>query len=142
MAEIRRGKGELSSLGDRKVTEPESMELPVVATCDGERPAKKRVIAAEYEKNAGRAKSEIREMLSFPSESVKQLNEMVSHLQCSMLIIEKWYHQRFCKIQSFLGKAAMVPRPLQATASNGENMGAFEIVSATIHHQPQDDEEN
>ncbi|KAL1482481.1 hypothetical protein MTO96_033763 [Rhipicephalus appendiculatus] len=91
-------------------------EIPVAADCDAERPAKKRAIAGEQEKMASRAKSEIREMLSSLSESMKQLSETVSHLQCSMLA--------------------------QATASVGDNVRASEMVSATILQQPQDGHAN
>ncbi|KAL1424111.1 hypothetical protein MTO96_003610 [Rhipicephalus appendiculatus] len=89
IAEIRRGRGELSSSADKQMAESVPTEIPVAADCDAERPAKKRAIAGEQEKMASRAKTEIREMLSSLSESMKQLSETVSHLQCSMLAMEE-----------------------------------------------------
>ncbi|KAH7961427.1 hypothetical protein HPB52_008921 [Rhipicephalus sanguineus] len=56
MAEIRRGKGELSSLADKQIAESVPTEIPVVAACDAERPAKKRAIGGEQETMASRAK--------------------------------------------------------------------------------------
>ncbi|KAL1443682.1 hypothetical protein MTO96_045884 [Rhipicephalus appendiculatus] len=147
IAEIRKGRGELFSSADKQMAESVPTEIPVAADCDAERPAKKRAIAGEQEKMASRAKSEIREMLSSLSESMKQLSETVSHLQCSMLAMEERYHQRFRKIESFLENVAtttMGPRPLslQATASVGDNVRASEMVSATILQQPQDGHAN
>ncbi|KAL1441621.1 hypothetical protein MTO96_008580 [Rhipicephalus appendiculatus] len=147
IAEIRRGRGELSSSADKQMAESVPTERPVAADCEAERPAKKRAIAGEQEKMASRAKSEIHEMLSSLSESMKQLSETVSHLQCSMLAMEERYHQWFRKIESFLENVAtttMGPRPLslQATASVGDNVRASEMVSATILQQPQDGHAN
>ncbi|KAL3184280.1 hypothetical protein MRX96_032085 [Rhipicephalus microplus] len=108
------------------------MEIPVVATCDTERPAEKSVIAGEQEKMANKTKSEICEMLSFLSESVKQLNGTVYHLQCRMLTVEERYHKRFCKIEPFLENAAMVLRPLQAMASGEENVRSHEMAAPRL----------
>ncbi|KAL1469488.1 hypothetical protein MTO96_041048 [Rhipicephalus appendiculatus] len=80
----------------------QSMEMPVVDECEMERPAKKRAIVSEQDKASCRARSEIREMLSSLSESIKQVNEMVSHMQGNMLATEERYNQRFSKIESFL----------------------------------------
>lgn len=96
----------------------QSTEVPVVEEC--ERPAKKRAIVSEQDKASGRARSEIREMLSSLSESIKQLSETVSRIQGSMLATEEGYNQRFCKIESFLENVVapvMGPRalPLPAT---------------------------
>ena len=116
ISEIRSGGGQQPVEVVRQSTQ--STEMPVVEEC--ERPAKRRAIVSEQDKASGRARSEIREMLSSLSESIKQLSETVSRIQGSMLSTEEEYNQRFYKIESFLENVVapgMGPRalPLQAT---------------------------
>ncbi|KAL1483467.1 hypothetical protein MTO96_033166 [Rhipicephalus appendiculatus] len=69
---------------------------------DESRPPKKRAVAYEQESVPGRARSEIREMLSALSESVRQLGEKVSQMQSEAVLQAEDMNRRVSKMESFL----------------------------------------
>ncbi|KAH7964977.1 hypothetical protein HPB49_002722 [Dermacentor silvarum] len=87
---------------DNQPAAPQPIEVPMVETSDTERPAKKRAITNEPERASGRAKSEIREMLSALSDSIKEINEKFSLFQSNMASMEERTNKRISKIESFL----------------------------------------
>ncbi|KAL1419594.1 hypothetical protein MTO96_005089 [Rhipicephalus appendiculatus] len=82
---------------------PQPMEVPrAEGEGDESRPPKKRAVAYEQESVPGRARSEIREMLSALSESVRQLGEKVSQMQSEAVLQAEDMNRRVSKMESFL----------------------------------------
>lgn len=115
---------------DNQPAAPQPMEVPMVETSDTERPAKKRAITNEPERASGRAKSEIREMLSALSDSIKEINEKFSLFQSNMASMEERTNKRISKIESFLENVVapvLVPKAPTppTTASTINSTGAI-----------------
>ncbi|XP_037554848.1 serine/arginine-rich splicing factor 6-like [Dermacentor silvarum] len=130
ISEIKRGSNRRPAMADKQPATPQPMEVPMVETSDTERPAKKRAITNEPERASGRAKSEIREMLSALSDSIKEINEKFSLFQSNMASMEERTNQRISKIASFLENVVapvMVPKAPTppTTASTSNSTGAI-----------------
>lgn len=92
---------------------------------DKEKPAPKKRAITPCEQVPTRAKSEVKEMLTALSESVKQINERLTQFQSGISAMEERTNQRFLKIEAYLNDtvvpalAPTAPEPLvQRTRSH------------------------
>lgn len=101
MAEIAEIKGARNSQPTATIN-AEILEVPMAEGSDGSRPPKKRAIACDQENVSRKAKSEVREMLTALSESLKQLGDRITEMQSKMTTLEANTNQRLAKMESFL----------------------------------------
>ncbi|KAH7949773.1 hypothetical protein HPB49_015220 [Dermacentor silvarum] len=85
IAEIKHARGTRPPPASATLETPQPMEVPIAeGEHDEARPSKKRAVVYEQDSLPGRVKSEIREMFSALSDSVRQLAEKVSQIQSEM----------------------------------------------------------
>lgn len=131
MAEIRRSsqiaarnQPPSASSGSKQSEIPRPMDV-TNEEGEKEKPAPKKRAITTCEQAPTRAKSEIRDMLTTLSESVKQINERLTQFQSGIAAMEERTNQRFLKIEAYLNDTVVpaldpkAPNPLvQRTKSN------------------------
>lgn len=116
----------------------EAMEVPMAESSDECRPQKKRAIAREQENASGRAKSEIREMLTALSEGLKQLGDKFSALQNNVTAVDEGTNKRLAKMESFLENvvAPALP-PVPPVRSTHIDAGSIATLLTPTRSTPQ-----
>lgn len=103
IAEIKHARGTRPPPASAPLETPQPMEVPIAeGEHDEARPSKKRAVVHEQDSLPGRVKSEIREMFSALSDSVRQLAEKVSQIQSEMAFQAQSMNKRVSKLECFL----------------------------------------
>ncbi|KAH6947293.1 hypothetical protein HPB50_018201 [Hyalomma asiaticum] len=93
---------------------------------DKEKPPPKKRAVTTCEAVPTRANSEVREMLTMLSDSVKHINDRLTQFHSAIAAMEERTNQRFCKIEAYLNDTVVPafdpkapPAVMQRTTSDG-----------------------